>query len=1429
MRIKHTSSRTSGVPSPSQKRKISFLFVPDCLHLQLYRDSKDRYKQGHTKASLSLQHFLAIDTGFTLDKESNTIAIICQDVTVILAFDTRERLMQWQVKIVNNLGEDQPFLIQITSAPPRAKISPGPARLHVQEQRFCLTSGVPPRLLGFWDISQLRRYGVVEGRFVFEGGSRCGKGEGVHVCVTDQAEEITKVFQMAAQGKITNRRRAVTRNMSVIDSPRRQVHSRASDVDSLQQSFIHNQTMSSDFSGDDFPCPCSRLHRDSSSPFWLSTETSATGLHSGADLDINFGCGDAMSISDYHQQHQQHHMLHHHHQHSHQLGEVWPSSMVSSSPVGRGAPSSSAATMERCSSCISKLGAASMSRSSTSTTSYPVGGVPFNPAWTMDVVGADGAAAAASSSPCHRHCACARSTASSGCDCMSLSSHGSSGGGGGGGAPSEYCVPRSWYDRPQSPHLAHQPASLPPLVPPKSPKTPPMAHGFQQAQPTTNAGLPPSVAHPAHPPTARVPPFEACRCQCCPPSRPPKPPQLSPTPTPPPHSPVTDSPSKKKIKKPPMPLPLVTEQPTASSPACACPHHPKVALLKQQHRSEAAGQPVPYENYDVPKSLLGSVQTQEPKEDTRQSDTLNRSSLSTSTTEEYYDTPKSIKDSLASTTEMEITTNQYGNYDVPPSVKTLRKPCGCVIKLSKKSVLVTSLVETTKLVMEHEDPSESAPANCPCQKVMCWAENLMMLPYCRRGNGIENTGVPIQKVKLSGEGKMPVVNTSGEIAIYATVDKSKKSRKHLPSCSQGACTCPRVTAEDAEQNSSQSNYVNVDIEGESSKCSTAGEQQTAGDEFCQMDTNYENIDFAQSLEYYENAKDVLMRAGMNQDASDSGISGATCSQKCEEPSSGEFTTHYGTHEIMVCSKCGHECHAFLSGPMSAGSDGDCRISALTESAEAASANAQDDYLMMEPAKNGSAGPSTGSAGRNHPGYLPMSPVPSGSTAAKNDLLKRAHQRGMCNLSSEKSASIPSLASPITQSADKCCKRSELEYHRVPGAAMMMSPYLKQRLAESDERAHQVVCRKRSSSADSRNPEALEDVNSVIQSKMSPAPVRRVCANAMFHKCDPKTEMISTTETEVSSACDVHKETPQPDGVSSRQKEEAVAASQPGSSDESVPSSRRPSINNCELSISEQPKGSHTAVPASVHIRRSSSVPCKSGNNRDSSSSNDSGVSTGSLKQGGGDFSEFELPLTTSVSAKKHQYSLARHPGYVTNCLHSSLPRRSKSVDPLRDITFQFQKIKVPAKSSSAEAEVPVCPKARGFQSPGGESAVVAPYMDSRSTSSGTSDMSDYIETLSVSSHSSSDVQDALLLGRQATTTLRPRSGKEYQLIDRSILDGDMKQGDKAGHPLRTIGGQYANITPVPEKSESPSPGYMSGSPGQERDDQPLILHNFATK
>ncbi|KAF2896188.1 hypothetical protein ILUMI_09984 [Ignelater luminosus] len=289
---------------------------PDCLHLQLYRDSKDRYKQGQTKASLSLEHFLGLETGFTLDKESNTVAILCQDVVVILAFDSRERLMQWQVKLSTHLGDGAHFLVLLSSAPSKARLPPGPARLHIQEYGFCLSTGVPPRVAGHWMISHLRRYGVVEGRFCFEGGSRCGLGEGLYVLLTDQGEEITATLKVAAQGQLfTTRRRPVSRNMSVMDSPRR---SAVRTMENRKQELLDT------------------IRPGADSPY--------------TDLESNYGCGDVNA-------------------------DGW-----------------NVPPIERCMSCISKLGA--LSRSSTTATTPGV--------------------------PCWEH-SCDRHSLSSGSDCSGWS------------------------------------------------------------------------------------------------------------------------------------------------------------------------------------------------------------------------------------------------------------------------------------------------------------------------------------------------------------------------------------------------------------------------------------------------------------------------------------------------------------------------------------------------------------------------------------------------------------------------------------------------------------------------------------------------------------------------------------------------------------------------------------------------------------------------------------------------------------------------------------------------------------------------------------------------------------------------------------------------------------------------------------------------
>uniref|UniRef100_A0A182MY37 IRS-type PTB domain-containing protein n=1 Tax=Anopheles dirus TaxID=7168 RepID=A0A182MY37_9DIPT len=1146
-----------------------------CLHLQLYRDSKDRYKNGQTKASLSLQHFLGVESGFTLDKESNTIAIICQDVIVVLAFDTRERLIQWQVKISNNLGDDLQYLVLVSSAPPKAKLSTGPARMHIQDHRFCLTTGVPPRLTGLWQIEHLRRYGVVDNRFCFEGGSSCGKGEGLYVFVTDLGEEITHTFKLASQGKLASKKRATARKIAALDSPRKGAESRSTNYnDEICTVHIENSN-----------CTC----RNS---YWPSTES--------RDLDSNYGCGDTASVSECHDS----------------INDLDPF------------PRSAVANLERCMSCISKLGAPSMSRSST-VTGTP-GAVAPLPAWHMLTEHNN-----------HINQTHKLPAPQLALDRMSLCSHGSSNN-------SEYSIPRqacgqapgetSWYE--------------------KAPST--CSH---QNRPTS-----------------------PCSCPTVP-CRPPKPRDMS--------------------------LHITA------------PIHTAISMSTGKTPQHSVG---PYENYDVPKTPIAI-----------------EGSGAGCTPGENYDTPKKIQEYLAKEGKETVdSAASYGNYDMPMSLT--KAVCSC---------LTGGEATAPPPTLKGPDPRVDS---CTCHRVMSWADNWISLPLCKRGNGIENTTVQVNKVKLSGEGKMPVMDASGVGsdgggAIYATVDMTKKIRKKLE---QVACACdePLVTQPQASgpkqlPTSCYDNYEDVEIKPT-----------------VEATANYANLEFERSLENYENSKEVLQRAGL-------------CLPMSEE------------EEPRVCHKCGH--------PSAKTPDTDVD---RTEACDQTPVDdKQENYMMMEP----------GNRKSKFPGYIPMSPAaPSAACGteptdgavsptapplpSKSDLLKQR----MSRIIGEKSASNPSLSGPAV---DRSRKRIDDE-SRVSGSAMLRatlaSPYARKQLMDSSDllpacgAEKRLSPRKRSASAESSRflDADGEEIESPLSGTASPS------TETLLRKTPTPG---STTSLRRSSSPCVHQEMEACD--------KAAAIAEPED----------------DLSASTNPASSQASQ--SVYIRRSESVPCKA-QNRDSSSSNDSGVSTGSLRQRGTDFTDFELPLTTAMSARRHQ----RHVLPSQNCVHASLPRRSKSFDPLRELSFQFQKVRVPEKSTSAEAEVPVCPpKAKDVLA----GAPGAPYIDSRSTSSGTSDMSDYIETLSLSSHSSSDTPEGMRHIRQATSTLRPRSGKEYQNIDRSILSLTQASTDAVKGPgtpsqlrgLLSCSANYANITPVPENAESPSPGYQSGTSPQDAQGQHFMFKN----
>ncbi|XP_011306055.1 uncharacterized protein [Fopius arisanus] len=1051
--------------------------VADCLHLQLYGDSKDRYKQGQTKASLSLQHFLGIESGLTLDKESNTVAIICQDLIVVLAFDTRERLIQWQVKISSNLGDDQQFLVLISTAPAKAKVSTGPAHLHIQDGRFCITVGVPPRLIGVWEIGHLRRYGVVEGRFCFEGGSRCGRGEGLHVLITDQGDDIVKALQLAAEGKLS-RKRPIIRELSVQDSPRRQF----SRSDTRASDFFPPTVYSTTYKDD------TDLTKTETSPCWSSTESRHNVELDGDYREVG---GSINELTDKNE------------------SLEWRSTL----------PRQHSSVLERCASCISKLGAVSKTSTFITNSTHTSMNTSVNPP--------------------------------KGFDRISLSSYSTS------SHDSDYSTfPSNTTDTSAKPNSIITKTDT--SVTKSNPSVIKSNPSVIKPNPSVTKPNPNVTAESPH-----APPKDTVDLPL-----PPRPPS-----------------TRLKPKKPPMPLP---------DKICTC------TTAVQTPRK-----PDPYDNYDIPKTILAHHMSLEPPQ----------------TQDQYYDTPRKIKECLA------LPKNQnYPNYDTPyNSQAVVLQQCGCPSKL----------------------PAQSPRSACPCHNVMSWAG--FVLPYCRRGAGIES-GVTVHPIKLSGQGKMPVVNASGEVAIYPL--------------SKGAKT--DITTREEPINNNYENLTPVIETQPESK------------------SNYVNIDFSESLEHYENSRDVITKSGITQEE----IQEIACELKPDDCRKSSGSTEK-IKDDEICTKCGH----------------------MKENSP--------DYLLMDPDKQ--------LVKKAFSSYLPMQPA---HNHCSKEVLSRIY-------SGTKSSSNPTLFGPPVESTSTR-KRSDSEL-RIPGSAMLSSPYLRRRLIDPAQAIEssaslEILWRKRSYSAESahyQTPEESPGFSSALE----------------IHKCPSETSKTVIKNEE--SACQ----------------------------------------------------------PFSIKIRRSSSVPSKTGHNRDSSSSNDSGVSTGSLSHRNAEFVEFELSLAPINSTRKQNILTVCRKSPPPICYHSSLPRKSKSSDPLRELSFQFQKIQVPTKSSSAEGEIPGLPKAtgKGFSSPGEASGT--PYIDSRSTSSGTSDMSDYIETLSLSSHSSSDAPDSLRGqgGRAVTTTLRPRSGKEYYKIDRAILN----------EQARSSGQGFPNITPVMEKSESPSPGYMSSSPFEQ--------------
>ena len=73
--------------------------------MYLYKDVRDSVKGANPKSSFPLDGFYGLESGICYDKETSVLAIICHKHIVLFAFDSRETLIQFEIKIRRSLGE----------------------------------------------------------------------------------------------------------------------------------------------------------------------------------------------------------------------------------------------------------------------------------------------------------------------------------------------------------------------------------------------------------------------------------------------------------------------------------------------------------------------------------------------------------------------------------------------------------------------------------------------------------------------------------------------------------------------------------------------------------------------------------------------------------------------------------------------------------------------------------------------------------------------------------------------------------------------------------------------------------------------------------------------------------------------------------------------------------------------------------------------------------------------------------------------------------------------------------------------------------------------------------------------------------------------------------------------------------------------------
>lgn len=484
------------------------------------------------------------------------------------------------------------------------------------------------------------------------------------------------------------------------------------------------------------------------------------------------------------------------------------------------------------------------------------------------------------------------------------------------------------------------------------------------------------------------------------------------------------------------------------------------------------------------------------------------------------------------------------------------------------------------------------------------------------------------QVKLDGEGKMPFVNCRGENYTCETPSKNYSIRATLEEEKEG----DEMEDSSSTTKSKTIQYANVQVvlDASTEKPETIIQQEP------KPAFSYVNLKYTESLKLYENSRELLQKPDM-----------ATAVKETNKDNKSDKVAE---NQSKCCLKCGHSCKKLPPKP----------------------SPKQGDYLVMEPSLRYSfpklnSQPSSPLQSPVHENvsqsYLPMLPITIESEAFNNGSI-------CVKELIEKSQSTPTLPLQKQNGLINPSFHGSSGYHCI---SETNSPYPRRRLMTSGSNtAHDIkkeflnpAVRQRSSSMDSSR--HLDNFEVIEEKVVSPT---RTLVN---------TPTISNA-TSINSFSD----------LSLNQRPIPTSSSEHGLSrvDDSLYFSKfSSSCLSKESSKSTKTKESNIETPLSnpiIQIKRSASIPCKSVYNRDSSSSNDSGVSTGSLQLRRKDLLELDFLSNRTIAMQDQLKVVKENLIKESHCL-----KKSKSVDPFEEMNFEFEESK-PVKSSSAGASVPVC-------------------------------------------------------------------------------------------------------------------------------------------